>query len=61
VQQAQAFADVALMFHPQPAFTPRWLAAKWWGLGLRAGLSIAAVALLLDRLSRAALQGTGRH
>ena len=27
------------------------------GLGLRAGLSIVAVALLLDRLTRAALQG----
>ena len=29
--------------------------------GLRAGLSIVAVALLLDRLTRAALQGKGRR
>lgn len=35
----------------------RGLTRMEMGLGLRAGLSIVAVALLLDRLSRAALQG----
>ena len=35
----------------------RGLTRMEMGLGLRAGLSIVAIALLLDRLSRAALQG----
>ena len=35
----------------------RGLTRMEMGLGLRAGLSIVAVALLLDRVSRAALQG----
>lgn len=38
----------------------RGLTRMEMGLGLRAGLSIVAVALLLDRLSRAAFQGRGR-
>lgn len=38
----------------------RGLTRMEMGLGLRAGLSIVAVALLLDRLTRAALQGNGR-
>lgn len=39
----------------------RGLTRMEMGLGLRAGLSIVALALLLDRLSRAALQGKGAH
>lgn len=39
----------------------RGLTRMEMGLGLRAGLSIVAVALLLDRLTRAALQGKGRR
>jgi glycine betaine/proline transport system permease protein len=39
----------------------RGLTRMEMGLGLRAGLAIVAVALLLDRLSRAALQGKKRH
>ncbi len=39
----------------------RGLTRMEMGLGLRAGLSIVAVALLLDRLTRAALQGRGRR
>ena len=35
----------------------RGLTRMEMGLGLRAGLAIVAVALLLDRLSRGALQG----
>ena len=38
----------------------RGLTRMEMGLGLRAGLAIVAVALLLDRLSRAAFQGRGR-
>ena len=38
----------------------RGLTRMEMGLGLRAGLSIVAVALLLDRLTRAALQGKSR-
>lgn len=38
----------------------RGLTRMEMGLGLRAGLSIVAVALLLDRLSRAAFQGKSR-
>lgn len=38
----------------------RGLTRMEMGLGLRAGLSIVAVALLLDRLSRAALEGKSR-
>lgn len=38
----------------------RGLTRMEMGLGLRAGLSIVAVALLLDRLTRAALQGRRR-
>lgn len=38
----------------------RGLTRMEMGLGLRAGLSIVAVALLLDRLTRAALQGNAR-
>ncbi len=39
----------------------RGLTRMEMGLGLRTGLSIVALALLLDRLSRAALQGKGAH
>lgn len=39
----------------------RGLTRMEMGLGLRAGLSIVAVALLLDRLTRAALQGRRRE
>jgi len=39
----------------------RGLTRMEMGLGLRAGLSIVAVALLLDRISRAALKGKSRH
>ncbi len=39
----------------------RGLTRMEMGLGLRAGLSIVAVALLLDRLTRAALQGKGKR
>lgn len=39
----------------------RGLTRMEMGLGLRAGLAIVAVALLLDRLSRAALQGKQRR
>lgn len=39
----------------------RGLTRMEMGLGLRAGLSIVAVALLLDRISRAALQGPTRR
>lgn len=39
----------------------RGLTRMEMGLGLRAGLAIVAVALLLDRLSRAALQGKRKH
>lgn len=39
----------------------RGLTRMEMGLGLRAGLSIVAVALLLDRLTRAVLQGKGKR
>lgn len=39
----------------------RGLTRMEMGLGLRSGLSIVAIALLLDRLSRAALQGKPRR